>query len=59
MPHAGHHPRYAEIYYHSAEEEQLRYRLNNFEELSTSLLAGPMATVLGIPSRLYPNASIY
>ena len=60
MPHAGHHPRYAEIYYYSAEEEQLRYRLNNFEELSSSsLLAGPMATVQGILSRVNPYVSIY
>ena len=34
MPQAGHHPRYAEIYCYSAEEKQLRHRLNSFEELS-------------------------
>ena len=59
MPQAGHHPQYAERYYHSAEEEQLRYRLNNSEELSTSLHAGPMATVKGILSRVNPYVSIY
>ena len=57
MPLAGHHPRYAESYYYSAEEEQLRYRLNIFEELSSSLLvllAGPMSTVQGTLSRVNP-----
>ena len=44
MPQAGHHPRYADIYYISAEEEQLRYRLNNFffsRSLALRFLQGP------------------
>ena len=56
---AGHHPRYAEIYYYSAEQAPLRYWMNNFEKLSTSLVAGLMATVQGIQSRVNPYVSIY
>ena len=56
---AGLQPRYADIYFYSAKEEPLSYRLNNFEELNTSLLTGLMATVQGTLSRVNPYVGIY
>ncbi|CAN0273274.1 unnamed protein product, partial [Scytosiphon promiscuus] len=54
-----HQPRYAEVYFYSAEDEQLSYRLNNFEELNTSLLREGVAAVQGLLSRVNPYVGIY
>ncbi|CAN0451555.1 unnamed protein product, partial [Scytosiphon promiscuus] len=54
-----HKPRYAEVYFYSAEDEQLNYRLNNFEELNTLLLRGGMAAVQDLLSRVDPYVIIY
>lgn len=52
-------PRYAEIYFYSAEEEQINYMLDNFEELNTSFLMETMTANQGLLLRINHYVGIY